>query len=148
MRALEAQIARDADMVVAISPDEAAFLSDAGCTQLQVLEPRHLAATLTTSSLEWRRGVLQVSSWIGPPDGPNPDAAMWFATEVLPLVRRALPATQVIVTGSHPPRHVTEAIGASVDLIGHVPDLAAVYGRARVAVIPTRFGAGVKIRSE
>src|SRR4051794_7524697 len=80
---------------------------------------------------------------------PNEDAAIWFATEVLPLIRAQVPAAHLSIIGSNPTTQV-RALGemSGVTVTANVPDkaLAVAYGAARVSVVPLRCGAGVKLK--
>lgn len=77
---------------------------------------------------------------------PNEDAAIWFVTEILPLIRAAVPAARLSIVGSNPTERVQGLANGDVLLLPNVTDaeLGALYGRARVAVVPLRCGAGVK----
>ena len=75
----------------------------------------------------------------------NFDAALHFAADVLPLVRKARPATRFRVVGRIEPDDA-ERLGAldGVDVTGEVDAVAdAVHGTA-VGVAPLRIGAGVQ----
>jgi sugar transferase (PEP-CTERM/EpsH1 system associated) len=74
----------------------------------------------------------------------NADAVAWFATRVLPLVRRALPAVRFEVVGARPPRalrRLARANGA-FDLVGPVADVGERLRSAQAAVAPLQAGAG------
>jgi glycosyltransferase involved in cell wall biosynthesis len=77
---------------------------------------------------------------------PNVDGALWFVREILPLVQTRIPEIRTILAGSHPPPAVTNLAGKNVLVTGYVPDpvLEWFYRSASVAVLPLRFGAGVK----
>jgi glycosyltransferase involved in cell wall biosynthesis len=79
---------------------------------------------------------------------PNEDAACWLVTEVLPLVRAEVPAAQLSIIGSHPTQRVRALVRDGVVMIANVSDaeLQDAYARARVAVVPLRCGAGVKLK--
>jgi hypothetical protein len=88
-----------------------------------------------------------VAGWMAGAGSPNADGIRWFCREVLPRIRQQTPLFRVIVTGGSPPPNVEELASASVSLAGYVADLSGLYERARVAISPLRFGAGVKIKS-
>lgn len=90
-----------------------------------------------------RTGILFVGGFGHP---PNVDGVLWFASEVLPLVRERHPDVQFTLAGSNPPREIESLAGKGVTVTGFVPDdvLAGMYRSARVAVAPLRFGGGVK----
>jgi glycosyltransferase involved in cell wall biosynthesis len=75
---------------------------------------------------------------------PNVDAVVWFAREILPLVRRRLPGVVFRVVGSRAPSLVRKLEGEAVKVLGFVPDVAPVFDASRVFVSPLRFGAGMK----
>ena len=79
---------------------------------------------------------------------PNEDAASWFAQDILPLIRQTIPDAYFSIIGSNPSSRVTALASGSVRVFANVSeaDLAAAYDRARVAVVPLRSGAGVKLK--
>jgi len=79
---------------------------------------------------------------------PNVDGVVWLAREVLPRVRAAIPDATLTVVGARPARAVRElaALGAHVEVLGEVPDVAPYIGRASVAVAPLRAGSGQALK--
>jgi GT2 family glycosyltransferase len=79
---------------------------------------------------------------------PNVDAAIWLAGEILPAIRRSGLDVPLTIMGSHPPSEVLALAGRGIEVRGFVPDeeLAAAYARARLAICPLRYGAGVKLK--
>jgi glycosyltransferase involved in cell wall biosynthesis len=79
---------------------------------------------------------------------PNEDAACWFVTEVLPAIRDRVPAARLSIVGSHPSARVRALAGPHVVVTGAVSDddLRCRYATARVAAVPLRVGAGVKLK--
>jgi GT2 family glycosyltransferase len=78
---------------------------------------------------------------------PNEDAAAWFAKEVFPLVRQRMPTVRLFLVGSNPTHAVRRlAVDRDISVTGYVSDeeLTAYYAKARVAIAPLRFGAGLK----
>ncbi|MDO8344630.1 MAG: glycosyltransferase [Cellvibrio sp.] len=77
---------------------------------------------------------------------PNTDAAVWFVQEIYPLIKAQRPDTALYLIGSKPTEQVLQLQTESIVVTGYVTDeeLAAHYASARVAVVPLRFGAGVK----
>lgn len=77
---------------------------------------------------------------------PNVDGLEWFLDEVWPLVRSRLPSATLHVAGSNAPREILERRDPGLTLHGFVDDrrLAELYRSSRVAVVPLRYGAGVK----
>ena len=79
---------------------------------------------------------------------PNVDAALWLVAEILPIVRALVPDAQLSIVGSHPTVRVRALHGGAVRVLADVSDaeLLAQYAAARVAVVPLRVGAGVKLK--
>lgn len=79
---------------------------------------------------------------------PNRDAATYFATRVLPLLRRSLPDAEFRVVGRYAsPRDIAGfAAEPGVIVTGEVSDVAEELALARVVVVPVRFGGGTRIK--
>ena len=76
---------------------------------------------------------------------PNVEAVTFFCHAVWPHVREAVPTARFLIAGKHPVREVQNLTAcAGVEVLGAVDDMAAVLGRAWVAVAPMRSGAGIK----
>jgi O-antigen biosynthesis protein len=77
---------------------------------------------------------------------PNADAAAFLVNKVLPPLKQAIGAANVILAGSNPTAAVQALAGPDVVVTGYVTDevLAELYDQCRVSVVPLRFGAGVK----
>jgi sugar transferase (PEP-CTERM/EpsH1 system associated) len=76
---------------------------------------------------------------------PNIDAVTWFANEVFPAIRQALPGAQFLIVGSKPAAEVLK-LGelAGVIVTGRVPSVAAYLAHAQVAVAPLRIARGIQ----
>jgi sugar transferase (PEP-CTERM/EpsH1 system associated) len=76
---------------------------------------------------------------------PNADAAIWFAGQVLPLLRAHDPAVQFIVVGANPSPPVRALAGLpGVTVTGRVPDIRPYVAHADVAVAPLRIARGIQ----
>ena len=76
---------------------------------------------------------------------PNADAVVWFATEVLPLLRRRLARPNSIIVGANPGpevRRLAELPGVTVT--GRVPDVRPWLAHADVSVGPLRIARGIQ----
>jgi sugar transferase (PEP-CTERM/EpsH1 system associated) len=79
---------------------------------------------------------------------PNEDAIRWFAREILPLVRRAVPDVKLTVVGRNPPASI-RALGegdAGIEVTGSVPDVRPYMERAGVFIVPIRVGGGTRLK--
>ncbi|MCD4697089.1 MAG: glycosyltransferase, partial [Bacteroidales bacterium] len=90
-----------------------------------------------------RRDILFVGYFRHP---PNPDAILWFVNEIFPLVKKHIPEIRLHVVGSHPTKEVLKLHGDSINVTGFVSDeeLINFYRSCKIAILPLRFGAGVK----
>ncbi|MBK8333819.1 MAG: glycosyltransferase [Acidimicrobiaceae bacterium] len=77
---------------------------------------------------------------------PNRLAAEWLAFDVLPLVRRQLPAARLVVVGYNDGVSARLRHAEGVTLTGYVHDLSAYYATASVAVAPLRSGGGTRLK--
>src|SRR5262249_6424465 len=75
---------------------------------------------------------------------PSVDAVLYFARQILPLIRARLPELKFLVVGSNSPPEVRALDGDGVTVVGYVPDLADYLGSCRLSVAPLRYGAGIK----
>jgi|CXWL01.1.fsa_nt_gi glycosyltransferase involved in cell wall biosynthesis len=77
--------------------------------------------------------------------GPNEDAALFFAREIFPFVRKQRPNAEFWIVGSEPTDRVKELGGiAGVHVTGKVDDVRPYLSQAAVFVCPLRYGTGVK----
>jgi glycosyltransferase involved in cell wall biosynthesis len=142
LRERELLTMRLADVVITHSTHEAALLAQlAPAVRVHVVPWAVNRLTIASTSFE-QRGVLFVGNFR---HAPNRDAMHWLVQEVMPLVWAQNPAIPCLIAGADlPPRLAAIAIDPRVELLGHVPDLSIAYGRARLAIAPLRFGAGIK----
>lgn len=77
---------------------------------------------------------------------PNVDGLIWFLDEVWPTIRARLPDAAIHVAGSNAPPTLLARRDPGLVFHGFVDDsrLADLYRGCRVAVVPLRYGAGVK----
>ena len=143
----EMRLATAADLVLAVSSSEAEQFQSAGATQCSVLG-HCLQASPTPATFIERSGFLFVGA-LSSLDSPNADSLLWFSKGVWPLVRQALGnSAQLNVVGYTPdPTLFDGCLAEGIRLVGTVPDLAPWYNLARVAVIPTRFAAGIPLKA-
>lgn len=77
---------------------------------------------------------------------PNIDAVLWFAREVFPKILQKYPQIKWHVVGGKVPKEIAELASENIIIEGFVSDedLEKLYRTCRMAVVPLRFGAGVK----
>lgn len=95
-------------------------------------------------NFEEREGLLFVGGFAHP---PNADAVLWFAQDILPLIREQIPVNFYIV-GSKVTDEIKalEQPGNGIIVKGFVSEeeLSRLYASCRIVVVPLRYGAGVK----
>lgn len=143
MRELELACVRSADVTLAVSELERQLLLD--------LVPELVVETLPNvfitpkappPGIQGRQDLLFLGGFW---HQPNADAVLWFADQILPLIRAEAPEIVFRIAGSNPTPEVL-ALGdrPGIEVLGYVPDLTAIFDAARVFVAPLRYGAGMK----
>ncbi len=141
-RSLELDVVARSDATLVVSEVERALLArDAPGAQVEVLSNLHQVAG-PGQPFGQRRDLVFVGGFRHP---PNVDAVRWFAGEVFPRVREALPDIRFHCIGAHAPAEIL-ALGSQPGVVvhGHVPDIAPFMDGCRIALAPLRYGAGVK----
>lgn len=78
---------------------------------------------------------------------PNQEAVCFFARQVFPLIRRAIPDVTFVIVGRSPSRKVQELSGIEgVEVTGSVPDVRPFLTRAQVSVAPFSIAAGIQTK--
>ncbi len=75
---------------------------------------------------------------------PNVDAVRWFATDILPALRREWPALRFYIVGRNPDAAVQALAGEGVAVTGTVPDVRPYLQHADVVVAPLRLARGIQ----
>jgi len=88
-----------------------------------------------------REGLVFIGGFQHP---PNADAVLWYAGEVLPHVRQALPGVKTYIVGSKVPATIRALAAEDFVVTGYVPDITPYFTGCRVSIAPLRYGAGVK----
>lgn len=75
---------------------------------------------------------------------PNIDAVTWFATELLPQIRRDVPDARFWIVGMNPAPAVQALTGEGITVTGTVPDVRPYIAHADVVVAPLRIARGIQ----
>jgi len=143
---MERGLWRGSDLVLYPSHDEAEAVT--------ALDPDVAVSAITPYAFDdfredavpvGRHGVMFVAGFGHP---PNVDAACWLVESIMPLVWSRVPGVKLSLVGSNPTDRVRALSGKDVEVTGYVSDeeLADRYEQARVAVVPLRYGAGIKAK--
>ena len=141
---LERQIWEESDIVLYPSQEEADDVAGlVPGASVGVLTPYAFDEFNDAAQPQGREGVLFVAGFAHP---PNVDAATWLVEHVMPAVWSRHPGLRLSLVGANPTDRVRALAGDRVEVTGYVSDaeLARRYAGARVAVVPLRYGAGVK----
>lgn len=78
----------------------------------------------------------------------NVDGLLWFFDRVWPALVAKHPDLKFYLVGKNPDRRIVDKTSGDerVTITGFVDDLEPYYSRARVFVIPLRFGSGIKVK--
>lgn len=78
---------------------------------------------------------------------PNVDGVLWFAEEIWPRVRRAVPEARFWVVGQAPTAAVRALHGRDgIVVTGAVPEVEPYLVAARAVVVPLRMGSGTRLK--
>lgn len=90
-----------------------------------------------------RHGLLFVGGFGHP---PNLDGVRWFMAAVWPHVVAALPNVKLRIVGSYAPPEIEALERESIEIRSNISDeeLLALYKASRMAIMPLRYGGGVK----
>jgi sugar transferase (PEP-CTERM/EpsH1 system associated) len=76
---------------------------------------------------------------------PNVDAVAYFAREIFPLVRAAVPEARFLIVGRNPTPEVQRLVNLpGVQVTGTVPDVRPFLAESKVAVVPVRISRGIQ----
>jgi len=79
---------------------------------------------------------------------PNIDGILWFASEVLPLIRARLPETRIAIVGRDPGAKLRQLAVADplIRVTGTVPDIRPWLWGATASIVPLRVGGGTRLK--
>lgn len=143
---LERWVWRSVDAVLYPSDDEAAAVAAVEPTTCaRAVVPFGFTEFGRLRSAPPGRDLLFVGGFAHP---PTEHAVLWFAAEVLPLIRQRVADARLVVVGSKPGPAVRALAGRAISVFADVEtaELARHYRAARVIVAPVRYGAGVKLK--
>ena len=149
LRRFERRVCRQSEVVVCVS--------EADAIALQRLDPQvaaHVIPNGVDTDVYQREKVTPLDL---PPHSlvftgtmdfrPNVDAMLWFAHEVLPLIRSRMPDVRVYIVGQHPHSRL-DALRAdpAITITGAVEDTRPYITAASVYIVPLRTGGGTRLK--
>ncbi len=144
----EQTLSQQSDLVVAVSSEDAAELERyAPGRPIPVVANGIFCDDYTQSTTQLDLGQDAIV-FTGKMDyRPNVDAMLWFAEEILPLVRDQIPAARLVVVGQKPhPRLEALRDHDDIEITGWVKDVQPFLRGASVYVAPLRMGSGTRLK--
>jgi glycosyltransferase involved in cell wall biosynthesis len=77
---------------------------------------------------------------------PNVDAAIWLATEIMPMLRSLDPTARLRLVGPAAPDAVRALAGPGIEIVGEVASMRPELAAAAVVVAPVRIGGGMRVK--
>lgn len=145
----ERMYAEDASLVFA-APNDIKELSEIGVDEAKMKPTYHLGEDflLERPDIEFDKteeALLFVGTltWEA-----NVDGLLWFLDNVFPDVLKKHPKIRFYIVGKNPDRRLIAKAEhfENIELTGFVEDLEPYFKKARVFVIPLRFGSGIKVK--
>ena len=148
LRAYEWAICQRFDRVTVVSEEDRRALENPAGPTLSAdvipiaVDTEELAFQPRTSE---SRRIVSVATMFYP---PNVEGVYWFATEVLPLIRQAIPDVGFDVVGSRPPARITRLATptSGINVPGYVADLEPLLGQSAVLIVPVSSGSGMRVK--
>lgn len=142
----EGQVCRDSDAVVAVSVEDRAALLAAGAAEPIPVVPIavDIAGVEPVTREPQAQTILSMATMYWP---PNIDGVLWFAREVLPLVRRAIPDAPFTIVGARPPAEVQALADDSlITVTGYVENPQPYLQASALLVVPLHAGGGMRVK--
>ena len=144
-KTIELSLFKKSDVILTPSINETEIISglDTGFNVETILMNFFSSPAIPVTNFSTRNNIVFVGGFN---HTPNVDAIKWFCDNVWPLVIKKLPLVKFIIVGSNPPEFIKELQSSNIEVKGYVSEteLKATYDAAKIAVIPLRYGAGVK----
>jgi len=141
MKARELALIGEVDCTITHSSEEQRILADEAPGAPVALWPLMADFHGTAQGFSARRDICFLGGYRHP---PNIDAVLFFARDILPLIRAVVPEIRFIIAGAHPPEEFAALESEHIVVTGMIPDLRDLFDQTRVFVCPLRIGAGVK----
>lgn len=149
MRRYEKLAATTFDGVISVSPEDSRIFRDEfGLTNVTGAVPTgvdvaHFQHPASSKRQPGEIVFLGSMDWM-----PNVDAVLWYAREIHPRVRAAMPEAKLTVVGRNPPASLQALAAATpgMQVTGTVDDVRPYLHRAMVNVVPLRVGGGTRIK--
>ncbi|GAB4572081.1 MAG: glycosyltransferase [Anaerolineae bacterium] len=149
VRAMERAVCNAVDHVIAVSDTDAEHLQRLKADTPITVVPNGISTDLylqpVPDPVELEQPALVFT---GKMDyRPNVDAALWFAEEILPLIRQEIANTHFYVVGQSPHPRLDVLRGQpGITITGLVPRVLPYLQAASIFVVPLRMGSGTRLK--
>jgi len=146
LKRYEGRICRSSAAVMTVSEEDRAALEAAGAPQNMPIIPIavEVAGIQPVQRQPNAQGMLSMATMYWP---PNIDGVLWFAREVLPLIRRDEPDAPLYIVGARPPAEVRAlALEATIEVTGYLDDPMPYLESSALMVVPLRAGGGMRVK--
>jgi polysaccharide biosynthesis protein PslH len=136
--------ARLADSVITVSEQNREYFSRyvhpervstiATGVDIEAFRPSDAAASnciVFTGSMDWM---------------PNQEGMLYFASEMLPHIRLAVPDADLWIVGRYPGREIQDLASPHIHVTGRVEDVRPYLQKAPVYIVPLRHGSGTRLK--
>jgi GT2 family glycosyltransferase/glycosyltransferase involved in cell wall biosynthesis len=139
----ELELTAGANLVISVSEDERDLILKAGPKLVKILG--HAVVPNPTLTAFSDRTDLVFLGAVHFDDSPNADSIRWFVQKILPKLRKLLnqESLKLKIIGYVRAPSILSIDKDLVELVGPVSDLKPFFEVAKVAVVPTRFAAGI-----
>jgi glycosyltransferase involved in cell wall biosynthesis len=146
LRNWEKTICRSASLVLACSETDRQLLKDLAPGTPIAVVPN--VVNINSYSPDERDDAATILFQGGMDWFPNRDAVSFFATAILPLLRKRTSGIRFIVAGRNPsPSFMSRFAGMSdVEFTATIPDMRTEIVKAAVCVVPLRIGSGTRLK--
>ncbi len=144
-RSKEQYIYENADYILTPSPDETEAIKQ--------INPDYKVSTILPyffkepavpiGNFSNKKNILFVGGFGHP---PNADGVIWFCKNIWPVVTARIEGIKFTIVGSNPTAEINALQSDTITVMGFVSEfeLKKIYAQTRIAIIPMRYGAGVK----
>lgn len=139
---IETQMAKNVDLVVAISDIEKELMSEyLDSSKIITISNIHYPKTSleNVKLFESKHDLV----FIGSAHSPNIDAIYYIYQEIMPLVWEKLPGVNLKIIGNVSD-YIQDINHSNVQFLGYVENIEEIFNEAKIMVAPLRYGAGVK----
>jgi glycosyltransferase involved in cell wall biosynthesis len=143
----ERRVCRTVDRIVAVSPQDARTMRElfgvGRVTEIPTGVDLEYFTPGQKAAKEHDLVFVGAMDWL-----PNIDGVLYFAREILPLIRRRRPETSLAIVGRKASSEILKLAREDprITVTGTVPDVRPYLWASRVSVVPLRIGGGTRLK--